>query len=107
MKVIDSKMKCFCIGCGASLIGFDFSRLNDPYIKTIGTNFIIKYYPKVKALVFLDRGMFDHCPEELKNYKGAIWAHDRAIPKDYDDSRLVRFYTKQWLTDLEDKEHVD
>lgn len=107
IKDRETIMKCFCIGCGASLIGFDFNKLNDPYVETIGTNYIMQYYPKVKACVFLDQNFFKANEELIKNYKGAIWAHDRAIQKDYDDSRLVRFYTKQWLTDLEDREHVD
>lgn len=105
MKVIDSNMKCFCIGCGASLIGFDFKLLDNH--ATIGTNYIMKHYPEVKACVFLDRNFFENNEELIKDYHGGIFAHDRAVPKDYNPSNMIKIFTKQWLDDLGFRYHIE
>ena len=73
--------KCFCIGCGSSIKGFDFNRLKGH--RTIGTNRILLDFPEVEYLVFLDRIFFDMYSKEIEEYKGLIYAPQRALPEGY------------------------
>ena len=74
-------MKCFCIGCGSSIKGFDFSRLKGH--RTIGTNRILLDFPEVEYLVFLDRKFYNMYSKEIEAYKGLIYAPQRALPEGY------------------------
>ena len=74
-------MKCFCIGCGSSIKGFDLLRLKK--FRTIGTNRILIDFPEVESLVFLDRIFFDTYKKEIEEYNGAIYAPSRALPEGY------------------------
>ena len=74
-------MKCFCIGCGSSIKGFDLLRLKK--FRTIGTNRILIDFPEVESLVFLDRIFFDTYKNEIEEYNGAIYAPSRALPEGY------------------------
>ena len=74
-------MKCFCIGCGSSIKGFDFSRLKGH--RTIGTNRILLDFPEVEYLVFLDRKFYNMYSKEIDEYKGLIYAPQRALPEGY------------------------
>jgi hypothetical protein len=72
---------CYCIGCGSSIKGMDFSLLRPYY--TIGTNYIMRDYP-VKCGVILDPANFlDEIPASVE-----LWLHKRAIPDDYTHPRL-------------------
>lgn len=85
-------MRCFCIGGGESLSGFDFSRLDNKF--TIGCNHIIKYYPLVRVAVFLDRDFFEKNKETIIDYRGVVFAHERALPEDFNKWNLKRIRTK-------------
>jgi len=81
-KNIDGMLKgkkCFIIGSGDSLRGFDFSRLDNEF--TIGVNHTIVYYSKVKSIIFLDANFLDKNDKEarkiLQNYKGLIFCSFR------------------------------
>lgn len=74
-------MKCFCIGCGSSIKGFDFSRLKGH--RAIGTNRILLDFPDVEYLVFLDRKFYNMYSKEIDEYKGLIYAPQRALPEGY------------------------
>ena len=84
--------KCFCIGCGSSIKGFDFSRLKGH--RTIGTNRILIDFPEVEYLVFLDRVFFDMYQKEIEAYKGHIYTMQRAIPKGYSRGNISIIDTK-------------
>ena len=73
--------KCFCIGCGSSIKGFDFNRLKGH--RTIGTNRILLDFPEVEYLVFLDRKFYNMYSKEIEEYKGLIYAPQRALPEGY------------------------
>lgn len=84
--------KCFCIGCGSSLKGFDFNKLKGH--RTIGTNRILIDYPEVDYLVFLDRIFFDMYQKEIEAYKGLIFAPERALPQGYYSDNISLIFTK-------------
>jgi len=73
-------MKCAIIGSGSSAKDFDFTRLKD--IDTIAVNRAYSLCDS-KYLVFLDRAMFTLHEEDIRNYKGEIYCHERAVPKDF------------------------
>lgn len=76
---------CYCIGCGSSIRGMDFSLLRPYY--TIGCNRVmLDYY--VGCGVFLDRSFYDDFHPALPYLTCEIWAHKRAIPDDYTHPRL-------------------
>lgn len=74
-----NKMKCFVLGCGSSLEGFNFQRLNDYH--TIGTNNIMLDYPEVKTCLFSDPIFWQLWKDEITAFKGKILAHERAVPE--------------------------
>ena len=81
-KIIDGMLtgkRCFLIGSGSSLKGFDFSRLDKEF--TIAINHTILYYPKAFSNIFLDGIFLDKNNNEarvvLKNYKGMIFCSFR------------------------------
>lgn len=71
--------RCFIIGGGSSLKGFDFSRLDGEF--TIAVNHSILHYPKADACIFLDAVFLDKNNNEartfLKSYKGMIFCSFR------------------------------
>lgn len=85
-------MKCFCIGCGSSLKGFDFNRLKG--YRTIGTNRVLIDFPEVEYLVFLDREFFNMYEKEISEYKGIILAPQRAIPETYSGNNICKIDVK-------------
>lgn len=84
--------KCFCIGCGGSLAGFDFNRLKGH--RTIGTNNILLDFPDVEYLVFLDRIFFNLHQQQIEEYKGIIFAPQRALPDGYSRNNITVIDTK-------------
>jgi uncharacterized Rossmann fold enzyme len=81
-KVVDGMLKgkrCFIIGGGASLKGFDFSQLDGEF--TIAVNHSVIYYPKASACIFLDAVFLDKNDNEarkfLNSYKGMIFCSFR------------------------------
>jgi len=84
--------KCFCIGCGSSIKGFDLNRLKG--YRTIGTNRILIDFPDVEYLVFLDRKFFDLYQTEIEAYKGLILAPQRALPEGYYRDNISEIFTK-------------
>lgn len=76
---------CYCIGCGSSIKGMDFSLIKPYY--TIGCNHVmLDYY--VDCGVFLDRSFYDDFHPALPYLTCEIWTHKRAIPDDYTHPRL-------------------
>lgn len=93
---------CFCIGCGSSINDIDLSLL-DKY-PTIGTNYIIEKYPNVKMSIFLDRIFWDENSEIIKQYKGQIYCHERAIPQDCILPNMTIFKTRMNYPEFEEKD---
>lgn len=76
---------CYCIGCGSSIKGMDFSLLRPYY--TIGCNHVmLDYY--VDCGVFLDRSFYDDYQPALPYLACEIWTHKRAVPEGYSHPRL-------------------
>lgn len=76
---------CYCIGCGSSIRGLDFSLLKPYY--TIGCNHImLDYY--VDCGVFLDRSFYDDHYQALPYLTCEVWTHKRAVPEGYSHPRL-------------------
>lgn len=72
---------CYCIGCGSSIRGLDFSLLAPYY--TIGTNYIMRHYP-VKCGVILDPADYlDEIPASVE-----LWLHKRGIVEGYNRSGM-------------------
>ena len=71
--------RCFIVGGGSSLKGFDFSKLDNDF--TIAVNHSVIYYPKADACIFLDANFLDKNNNEartfLKSYKGMIFCSFR------------------------------
>jgi len=72
--------RLFIIGCGGSLKGFDFSRLDNEW--TLVINHSLRYYPNAKMLLFLDVTFVKECKQEIDDFKGIVFASFRA---DYND----------------------
>lgn len=66
--------KCFIVGRGGSLHGFDFNRLNDKIVIAINEAFLSV---RSDAVVFCDRGMWKKYQKELSEYEGYIFAAER------------------------------
>ena len=76
---------CYCIGCGSSIKGMDFSLLRPYY--TIGCNHeMLDYY--VDCGVFLDRVFYDDFQAALPYLTCELWTHKRAVPEGYSHPRL-------------------
>lgn len=95
-KKVDGILKdkrCFIIGGGNSLRGFDFSLLDNEF--TIAVNHSIMFYQKAKACVFLDARFLDTNDKEsrkfLTNYKGMIFSSYRTLYH-RDNSEAIPFY---------------
>ena len=97
--------RCFLIGGGSSLKGFDFNRLDKEF--TIAINHAILYYPKASANIFLDGIFLDKNNKEarmvLKAYKGLIFCSFRtqyqkenlnAIPFYVNNERVQKKFNK-------------
>lgn len=73
--------RCFIIGSGNSLRGFDFSRLDKDF--TIAVNHSVIYYPNSKACIFLDARFLEIKDKEarkfLKTYKGMVFSSYRTL----------------------------
>ena len=65
--------KCFVIGGGESLIGFDFNRLNGYH--TIGTNKTFQFYPKLTINYAMDGDFYDGMKDGRYDVSGQpkIW----------------------------------
>ena len=61
--------------------GFDFSKLDNHY--TIGTNFIVRDYPNLKALVFLDTSFWVLAERDIVNFKGELYTTKDTIPSSF------------------------
>lgn len=83
---------CFCIGGGSSINDIDLSLL-DKY-PTIGTNYIIEVYPKVKMSVFLDREFWNSNSETIMKYQGELYCHERAVPQGYTQPNMTKIQTR-------------
>ena len=76
---------CYCIGCGSSIRGLDFSLLKPYY--TIGCNHVmLDYY--VDCGVFLDRSFYDDYHTAIPHLTCEIWSHKRAVPDGYSHPRV-------------------
>jgi len=62
---------CFIVGSGPSLIGFDFSKLDDKF--TIGVNHIIEHYDNLDCLLFGDRIFVKTNEYDLDKFPGKIF----------------------------------
>jgi uncharacterized Rossmann fold enzyme len=70
-----SGQRCFLLGGGPSLKGFDLSRLDNEF--TIAVNHSWDFYPKAKALVFVAAAYAKLAKDRRKDYKGMIFASFR------------------------------
>lgn len=93
---IDGMLKgkrCFIIGGGSSLRGFDFSRLDNDF--TIAINHSVIYYPKADACIFLDANFLDKNDNEARkffqSYKGMIFCSFRT-QYHKDNPNAIPFY---------------
>jgi len=68
---------CFIVGSGPSLIGFDFSILDNRY--TIGINHVVEHYDNLNCLIYADRIFLKSTSYDLHNFKGKIFASEKTI----------------------------
>jgi hypothetical protein len=74
LQSINGKFKdqrCFVIGSGASLKGFDFNQLNNEL--TIAVNHSIEHYKKAKIHLFGDPRVLDYTLKDDNNFEGMIF----------------------------------
>lgn len=89
--------RCFLLGSGKSLKGFDFNRLNNDF--TIALNHTIRFYPDAKAVMFVDRqfpkdiykenGKEKKVEDFLKTYNGYIFSAVRSNYHNLDKRKNV------------------
>lgn len=69
-------MRCFCIGGGSSLEGFDFKRLDNEF--TIGVNFVFKFY-EPSILIWSDLDIYPKYKKEIDSLKSEKYVRDSII----------------------------
>jgi hypothetical protein len=79
--------RCFIIGRGSSLIGFDFSILKNEYV--IVCNEALLSYPQADAIVFCDRSLWVNNKDMLAKFDGWILAAERTGYYDVDRRKNV------------------
>jgi len=91
-------MRCFVIGGGNSLEGFDFSRLNNEV--TIGVNYIFKFFEPT-YLIWSDERVYNENKEEIDRLRSIKYAPSHWIAGNWQDVKGFqirdRFYPKEGL----------
>ena len=91
-------IRCFLVGGGQSLAGFNFSRLN-PEI-TIGINIIFKFF-EPNILIWSDVNIYPNYKAEIDRLKSVKYGPDSVMNPSYKDvlpyKRTDQFYGKQGL----------
>jgi hypothetical protein len=88
--------RVFLLGSGASLAGFDFSRLDGE--QTIVINHTLRFYDKAKYLLFLDKKFVNECNKEIRTFKGEIITSYRT---EYNSHNVYRFHVNRIKPELE------
>lgn len=77
-----TKIKCFLLGGGQSLAGFDFSRLDSDI--TIGINIIFKFY-EPRILIWSDADIYPKYKEEIDELRAMKYASQDVVNPTYKD----------------------
>ena len=79
--------RCFIIGSGNSLKGFDYSRLDGEF--SIVLNHQIALYPNASAVLFIDSVFRNEKWEELQAFQGMIFCATRTQYRMYDSRENI------------------
>jgi len=82
-----SGKRCFIIGGGRSLKGFDYSKLDNDF--SIVLNHSINLYPKASALLFIDEKFIERETFNLGGYEGLIFSAYRTAYNGIDRRKNV------------------
>lgn len=92
------EVRCFLLGGGQSLAGFDFSQLHSEV--TIGINVVFKFYEPT-ILIWADSGIYAKYKEEIDRLKCIKYALEKIIRPDYKDvlsfKKTPQFYHEDGL----------
>lgn len=78
--------RCFIVGRGGSLKGFDFGRLEGEFVIAVNEAFMSC---RSDAMVFCDSGLWKNNRDELSKYEGTIFAAERTRYYEEDKRRNV------------------
>jgi hypothetical protein len=82
----------FVVGSSAAAKGFDLKLLDG--LNSIGVNHMIEYYDGFKWFIFMDQRFLRKTTYNLNEYKGRIFAHNRANISNRNFPNLVLFRSR-------------